>query len=106
VPPEKFVCGSGGWCISPASSFAFKTPKKPLTTNLGKHDIIIVTTKVVIAAGPTVITISGLTMGGITSGQADGFKVIPVLDAMAMVFTETATICGACARCLDTLAPL
>jgi hypothetical protein len=46
-----------------------------LTTNLGKHDFIIVTTKAAVPAGVVSITISALTMGPITERKEDGFKV-------------------------------
>jgi hypothetical protein len=74
------LCGAGGWCLAPASSFLFKNTKAPLTTNLGKHDIVIVTTKAAVAAGSVTITLSALTMGPITNAQADGFKVTAVFD--------------------------
>lgn len=47
----------------------------PLTTNLGNHDFIIITTKTVVPAGPVIVTISGLTMGPITERKEQGFKV-------------------------------
>ncbi len=74
VTPDKFVCGTGGWCLSPAT-FAFKTPSLPLTSNLGKHDFIIIQTKTAVPAGAVTITVSGLTMGAITLRKDDGFKV-------------------------------
>lgn len=46
-----------------------------MTTNLGKHDFIIITTKAAVPAGAVVITISGLTMGPIMERREDGFKV-------------------------------
>jgi hypothetical protein len=103
VSSDKFACGTGGWCISPAASFAFKTPKSPLTTNLGKHDFIIITTKALVPAGVVTITISSLTMGPITQRKDDGFKVSQDETAIESAFVPsvalTSQLFAALSRC-------
>ncbi len=91
MTPDKFVCGSGGWCLSPAA-FAFKTPRLPLTTNLGKHDFIIIQTKTSVPAGVVTITISGLTMGAITQRKEDGFKVSQDETAIESAFVPAVAL--------------
>ena len=77
--------------MSPAA-FAFKTPRLPLTTNLGKHDFIIIQTKTTVPAGVVTITISGLTMGAITQRKEDGFKVSQDETAIESAFVPAVAL--------------
>ena len=89
---DKFVCGTGGWCISPAASFAFKTPMSPLTTNLGKHDFIIITTKALVPSGVVTISVSGITMGPITERKDEGFKISQDDTAIESAFVPSVAL--------------
>jgi hypothetical protein len=46
-----------------------------MTTNLGKHDFIILATTAVVPAGAVSIILSSLTMGAVTEQKVDGFKI-------------------------------
>lgn len=64
----------------------------PLTTNLGKHDFIIITTKALVPSGVVTITVSGITMGPITERKDEGFKISQDDTAIESAFVPSVAL--------------